>query len=122
MNDIKSKETSDIEKPKENDAKNLSARISLIVIGSIIIIGGIVLYYIEDINCPTDDMCGGILHSMGGLGLYGLFFLGLNILVPGIIYPYFKRIKNLVCLYIFLDILLLNGLSLLLATLIDSLI
>jgi len=81
------------EKTKEVKAKNLWVGISLIVIGILIIVGGAVGYYIEKANCPTELGCG-ILTYWGGLGFFGLTFLGSIFIIPGIIYPYRKRIKG----------------------------
>ena len=82
--------------------------ISLIVIGSLIIVAGIVGYYIEEENCPPVGSCG-FLHYWGGIGLFGLTFLGLVFILPGIINSFRKRISWWV--YCILIVILLPGMA-----------
>ncbi|MHA2036231.1 MAG: hypothetical protein ACW98X_07345 [Promethearchaeota archaeon] len=85
----------DTEKPNEVKGNKLWVGYTLIVIGILIILAGTVVYYIEEIICPGWT-CGSIplFHSAGGMGVFGLALLGLIFFVPGIIYPYRKRIKR----------------------------
>ena len=88
---------SDAEEPQEIRANKVWLRIILIVIGSLLIVWGIVGYYIEEVNCPTPpiDCVVGPFHGAGGMLLFGVNLLGLLPLIVGIIYPYRKRIKKL---------------------------
>ena len=65
------------EKKEKMKSKKGKVGISLIVIGILIVLGGIVGYYIEKANCPPGWESGcGFFTSAGGLGLLGLIFLG----------------------------------------------
>jgi hypothetical protein len=98
---------------KAEKRKSTIIRICLISIGSIFILWGI-LWVLRE-NCS-------FLTSMGGLAVIGVFWLGLYVLVPGIIYPYSKRVKDFCCYYIFLGTIGCALLSYLLGYLIISLI
>ncbi|MHA2180352.1 MAG: hypothetical protein ACXAAH_02880 [Promethearchaeota archaeon] len=91
----KKKKMIDTEKPKEVKGNKLWVGYTLVVIGIFIIVGVMVGYYIEETNCPGWT-CGGIppLHSAGGMGVFAFALLSLIFIVPGIIYPYRKRIKR----------------------------
>jgi hypothetical protein len=85
----------DTETPKEVKGSKLWIGYTLVTIGLLIILGVLVGYYIEEMNCPGWT-CGGIppLHSAGGMGVFAFALLSLIFIIPGIIYPYRKRIKR----------------------------
>jgi len=83
----------DTEQPKEIKVNKTWVRISLIVIGIIIIVVGIVGYNLEKPNCPSAQyMC--FFSGGGGMGLWFVNILGLTPLIVGIIYPYKKRLRG----------------------------
>jgi len=90
LKSIKAKNLSENEYDKEVKVKNLWVGITLIVIGILIIVGGIVRYYIEEAYCPSAQYAC-VLHGWGGMGLFGVNFLGLTTIIVGIIFPYRKR-------------------------------
>ncbi|MFX1356620.1 MAG: hypothetical protein ACFFA8_04985 [Promethearchaeota archaeon] len=79
------------EKPKEVEANNLWIGFILIAIGILIIGMGIVGYYIEKVNCYNPAVGCGILTGGGGMGLFGVNFLGLFVIIGGILFPYRKH-------------------------------
>jgi hypothetical protein len=71
----------DTKKPKK-----VKVGITLIVIGILIIIGGIVGYNVEKATCPPEFPSGcGFFTSAGGLGLMGLIFLGSILILVAIL-------------------------------------
>lgn len=79
------------EEPREIKPTNLWVGFTLIAIGIVIIGGGIVGYYMEKANCYNPAMGCGFLTGAGGLGLFGVTFLGLIPIMGGIFFPYRKR-------------------------------
>jgi hypothetical protein len=85
---IREKNMSGTEKPTKVKVKKLWVGISLIVIGSLIIVAGIVGYYIEKANCLLAGYpsgCG-FFSAAGGLGTVGFCFPGGIIIVIGLVF------------------------------------
>ena len=82
----------DTERPKE-----VKVGMTLIVIGILIIVGGIGAYFIEKAYCAATEYACGILGAWGGMGLFGLIFLGLLFIIVG--YSYRRRIRRHKCPY-----------------------
>jgi hypothetical protein len=83
---------------KPHAIKKSRGRISLIVIGILIIVGGVVVYY------GTSHLLSGAYSLIWWAGSGILIYLGSLFLIWGIIYPYRNRINE--CLYCILLLLL----------------